>query len=303
MKSKITILLLLASVICFGQKITVKKLQKAGGLDMALYNPLVSPNGSKLLLTAGKNSGLYLYDIKTQNTTQITSKTGAGHQPQFNENGTQIIFRSDDYSQKMRQSSINVYDLKTQKTKVIVENKRGISPAVVASNEFVFTENGEINVYGFKSLQKKRSEKTSEPVIFNTNAKITLVTNGMTKTIAPLGEVDYIWPSLSPDKSMILFTVPGKGTFVADLDGNIISELGYANAPRWSGNGKWIVYMVDEDDGHRITSSDIYVCKPDGSAKQKLTEGLNAMYPCWSKTNDKIVFNTIEGDIYIAEVE
>ncbi|MCK4295874.1 MAG: PD40 domain-containing protein, partial [Candidatus Marinimicrobia bacterium] len=120
-----------------------------------------------------------------------------------------------------------------------------------------------------------------------------------------LGEGQYIWLSISPDKSKLLFTLAGRGTFITDLNGNALIELGYANAPMWSPDGNWVVYMVDEDDGYRITASDIYAVSSDGKEKVQLTNTQNTieMHPNWSPSMDKIVFDTIEGNIMLIEVK
>ena len=82
-------------------------------------------------------------------------------------------------------------------------------------------------------------------------------------------------------------------------------ELGYANAPVWSPNGNWVAYMVDKDDGHQITSSDIYVVSQDGSKKYQITKSVNEieMYPQWAPDGNKLVFHTTNGKIKIAQLD
>ena len=82
----------------------------------------------------------------------------------------------------------------------------------------------------------------------------------------------YLWASLSPDQSKILFTKAGEGTYTSDLQGNILVEFGNANAPRWSPDGNWIVYMNDKDNGYYYTASEIFVVSADGSKKYQILE-------------------------------
>ncbi|MBL7067648.1 MAG: PD40 domain-containing protein, partial [Candidatus Marinimicrobia bacterium] len=101
-----------------------------------------------------------------------------------------------------------------------------------------------------------------------------------------------------------LFTLAGAGTFITDLEGKIQAQLGIANAPKWSPDGKWIVYMVDEDDGHVITASDIWAVSADGKTRIQLTKTseIHEMYPAWSPLMDKIVFDTNSGKIIIMNI-
>ena len=89
-----------------------------------------------------------------------------------------------------------------------------------------------------------------------------------------------------------------------DLNGNIIANLGYANAPQWSPNGKYVVYMNDKDDGHKLLSSDIYVISVDGKNRTRVTSTENGIeiYPAWLSSN-KVLYGTTEGVIYSIELK
>ncbi len=109
--------------------------------------------------------------------------------------------------------------------------------------------------------------------------------------------------SLSPDASKILFTALGKGTFVCDLEGKIISEIGYLNAPIWY-NDNFVVGMVDKDDGLRVVSSKITMRSLDGSVVKELSKANEiAMYPTASQQAGKIVYNTDIGELLVTEIE
>ena len=62
--------------------------------------------------------------------------------------------------------------------------------------------------------------------------------------------------------------------------------------------------MVDKDDGYRVTSSDIYVVSADGKNKFAITNtsDISEMYPSWSQSGKELVFNSTEGEIFIAEL-
>lgn len=69
------------------------------------------------------------------------------------------------------------------------------------------------------------------------NQKILLNQDGTTTLLAPNGQDDsYYWVSLSPDGTRILYSSAHHGTNICDLEGNIVSQLGRLNAPKWLDN-------------------------------------------------------------------
>ena len=87
-----------------------------------------------------------------------------------------------------------------------------------------------------------------------------------------------------------------------DLQGNILAELGKANAPQWSPDGKWIVYMYDVDDGHQLRESEIWISAADGSVKKQITNtnDRKEIYPSWKNKISEILFSDDRGVVYKA---
>jgi Tol biopolymer transport system component len=142
-------------------------------------------------------------------------------------------------------------------------------------------------------------------IVFAENSKLVIYDNDTRNILENLGEGNFAWPSISPDNTKLLFTKAGEGTFVSDLNGNILVELGYANAPVWSPDSKWIAYMVDSDNGYFYTASDVYVVSSDGEKKYQLTDTEYSieMYPQWAPDGTKIAFHTTNGIIKILQLE
>ncbi|MGH2568634.1 MAG: TolB family protein, partial [Bacteroidota bacterium] len=69
-------------------------------------------------------------------------------------------------------------------------------------------------------------------------------------------------------------------------------------SPCWL-NDNYIVYMVTEDDGHRILSGNIWIADKEGKMKKNLTEGFGeiALYPS-AALDGTIVFTTEGGAVY-----
>ena len=136
------------------------------------------------------------------------------------------------------------------------------------------------------------------------NLKIYVYVDGRRTEIQPLkGEnINYIWISLSPDNSRILFTAAGKGTYICDLKGNVVASLGYLNAPVWF-NDRFVVGMQDKDNGQNVTSSDVVMLTADGKLKKQISNPNHiAMYPAASSKANRIVYSTLDGKLVVSEL-
>jgi len=122
--------------------------------------------------------------------------------------------------------------------------------------------------------------------------------------LAPAGDHFYIWVSISPNGERLLFTASGKGSYISDLDGRILSELGYLNAPTWM-NNDWVLGMNDQDNGHQIESSDIISIHVPTGIRKNLTGGSDeiALHPKSSIAADRIVFHNLKGEAFTMRIK
>ena len=102
-----------------------------------------------------------------------------------------------------------------------------------------------------------------------------------------------------PTGKKVLYNYNGKSTYIADLEGNVLVDLGKLHAPKWI-NDNWVVGMNDRDNGHEVISSDILAVSADGKTKSNLTSTSDQieMYPEVSATGDQVIFHTIKGEIF-----
>jgi Tol biopolymer transport system component len=251
-------------------------------------------------------NGLYYYDLQQQKIVILTDDEGAGYQPQFSEDGTSIIYRTHVYKRYRKYSSLIKLDLESNEKTVLVSEKRNLStPVVSPQGNLLYTLKNKLNMTGvLGNTVESNAVEISFPVVFIEKRKIAIYRNGQKELLEPLGPGIYVWPSISPDGTKLLFTKAGEGSFISDFDGNILVELGYANAPQWSPDGEWIVFMVDQDDGYVYTASEIYMVDSNGNNRMALTdsEKIIEMYPSWGNTPDKIVYSTNSGRIFLMEL-
>lgn len=128
--------------------------------------------------------------------------------------------------------------------------------------------------------------------------------NGVEKAYSPVESyAGYIWASLSPDGKKVMFFAAGHGIVITDLEGNIIAEPGKFEAPVWFGNDH-IVAQNATDDGHQFHSSQIILMNLDGTEKQAITRPESMTFtPTASLEGQKIVYSTIDGRLYMVNVE
>lgn len=130
-----------------------------------------------------------------------------------------------------------------------------------------------------------------------------ITVNGVEKSYHPVDAyAGYLWESVSPDGTKVMFVAAGKGIFITDLQGNVIACPGKYEAPVWFGNDHIIVQNTT-DDGHQFTSSQILLLNLDGSQSQAITRPESMSFsPAASIENGRVVYSTVDGRLYEVNV-
>jgi Tol biopolymer transport system component len=263
-------------------------------------HPQFSPTGASIFFTNQDGNGIWEYSLKNRTTRQITADAKSGLSYSISPDGKSIVYRrtQQDKSRSGRKQDIILANL----------TKRSTSILASGSDVSVPTFSNNTPVYSLRSqtIGLRKTIGTNEATVLGIeNTKIALSVNGNKVVLDPLGNGSYIWPVLSPDKQQLAAYDMGKGTFVCDLTGKVQSMLGRRDAPSWTRTGKWIVYMEDKDDGHRMISSDLFAVSPDGKTVIQLTPTPSAMEldPHCSPTENKIICSTSDGSIIMFTYE
>ncbi len=295
---QLMVFLLLLSEIVVAQNISVLTNEKILSSDSKYCFPHFSPDGNNIAFTTQNFNGLYIMDTKTKKIVQISDKPGAGYNPVFSNDGSTIYYRWNEYKGMKKYSNIYSKNLHNKGMTILESGKRKLSTPQIINDKLIYTVDSEVNKLQIPVKAKSGQHKDIWTCI--ENQRIVVYIDGDRKVLAPKGEGNYIWPQLSPDQTKILFTFTGYGTYIADLDGNILADIGYLNASKWL-NDHWVVGMKDYDDGDVITRSDIYAVGSDGQRSIRLTQTEDEieMYPDCATDNSKIVYHTLDGDIYL----
>lgn len=257
------------------ERLTVPK--EEGRINQAVA---ISPNGDYLLLTTDSREGLVKLDIATGKSTVLETESVNGSDISISDDGNQVTFEQVSYKDRRRHKTVKSINLTTGKHQTTTGLKRHAqSPSL--------------------SADMLSSDQT---VLSHHHLKLYITRNGETRQLAPNGENErYIWSSLSPNGSKVLYYVSGWGAFVCDLDGNNVISLGNITAPKWWDDNT-IIGMHEVDDEYTVISSSIVAHTLDGAEQVLTGDDVIATYPLPCRQGGKIVFSTPDGSIYVIDV-
>jgi hypothetical protein len=304
---KITFILFLLFTLnlLFAQEVRVNEISKLeiDQIEKGFYPKFIN-NDSEILITNSNYKGLYSFNISTKELTSISDKNGAGYNPLILEDDV-ILYRTHKFIAGKKYQSLTYYNSITNEKERVESDIRLLKvPKQLPSSEIALVKNQEAvqKRLGFQELSKLNQNSLA---VYVEDNNLILVKNGKKKYLNPLGKGVYVWESISSNRDKVIFTFGNKGSFVCDLEGNILENIKEAHFPRFSPDGKYISYMVDKDNGHIYISSDIFVYSTISKKSYKITqtENIIEMFPEWSNDGNKLIFNTTLGDIYVASLQ
>lgn len=279
-----------------------------GSIESPNLNPVFSPDGNKIAYTQNNYKGIWIYNLTDQSNTQLTDEDAAGFGFKWSSDSKSILTRVAKYENQKRFNAVKIFDLETKSSQQLTEYKT-MMPYLPnwfdGDSKILLPNKTGDEVYNSYIENQSSSNKI---IVFERNNKIIVkdVNKNDEITLTPIIDAQYLNISISPDYSKIVFEVVGGNMFVINSDGTNIIDLGKGNRPRWSNDSKKIIYMITQDDGHEITSSDIYSINIDGSSKINLsnTGELFEMNPCISPDSKSVVFDIVnDGSIYLMNIE
>lgn len=298
----VMLLIVLLTVVLLGEaQIKVVRTEKLPlARSHAWSHPKFSPTGRSIYFTDQDGNGIWEYSLRAQSARQVTADPKSGLAYSISSDGKSLVYRRTlhEKSGRTRKQDIVLMNLAKRSSSILATGTDVSAPAFVNNSP----------VYSIRSttLGLAKTTGTSDVTVLGIeNTKIALSVNGNKALLDPLKNGSYVWPVLSPDRQQLVAYEMDTGTFVCDLQGKVLSTLGRRAAPSWTRSGKWIVYMEDKDDGHKLLSSDLFAITPDGKTVIQLTstEGVLEMFPQCSPTENKMVCSTDDGVILILEYE
>lgn len=278
-------LLICCSGLTYAQLVTVTDRVELP-LSTAAFYPVLNQDGSELLFTSENYYGLNLYQLDKRASRVISTDEGAGFKPCFEANDNKVYFQ--------------------RTTRVNMRQSKELQSYDKDNNEVISLSDIELmpNVSDKTLPRRAATLANNATAAFTNSLKLYIERGGKVMQLDPMGDgTRYIWGSLSPDGSKVLFTATGKGTYTCKVDGSQLTKVGYLNAPVWY-DDNLVVGMVDQDNGDYITSSSVVIKTIDGKQSQVLSSASEiAMHPCSSTESGKIAYNTIEGKIIVLNLK
>jgi Tol biopolymer transport system component len=302
MRTTILLFLLLFSMAVSAQEIRVKGVSRVKPEDNGSYILSgVMPGSRYLLVSAEGYAGLYVLDTRRSRISKITNEPGAGYEPAVTSGGKRVLYRSDSFENNRKYTSVYSFDITSGTKELLVDKERGVLPPSVSGDAILLKADGMMRV-----------EQSGKMLLKGTGGETFLVIEEMMlvlyhgeerKPLMPNGDGFYIWASLSPDESMILYNYQGRNTYISDTSGKVLYDLGRINAPKWLDN-TIVIGMDDSDDGHRITGSELVYYSLREKKRRVLTdtENRSEMFPFPFGGGKKIAFSTDNGEIYIMKI-
>lgn len=290
-------LAVLASSVASAQLLNVGSIEKVN-LPAGVYaaQSAMSHDGSFAVING---AGLQKIDLATGKATKI-AESASLQNVEISEDGSTVVFRQPSYQGKLRYTALKSVNLNNGVETTLVAPSRNLQGFNVVGNRVNAINKGKITTKALNTA----AVAASAPVASINRGALQVTVNGVTKNISPQGTSgqSYLWPSVSPDGTKVLYYLVGSGAYVCNLDGSNPVKVADIRAAQWY-NNEVIVGMNDIDDGSVVTASKLVAAKVDGSVRQDLTQVSSmAMYPSVAGNGSRIAFSTPDGELFIINV-
>ena len=295
MRKLLFVLALGFSMSAMGQVLNVTSINKVNLPEKAAV-AAISPQGDYLLLTSSTNQGLTKLDLANGQTQVLSTAPSAGHNVKISPDGQTVVYHESSFNDKhLRFSTLKSVNLGTGASQVLVKPTRNLQGYAVDATSVGVVNKGK---FSNKAIGTAKAQKL--PVLSINKGQLMITVNGKTKKLSPNGDqFSYMWASLSPDGTKVLYYQAAHGTYVCNLDGSNARKVGKMRAPVWYDDNT-IVGMMDLDDGEFIYASTIVAATLDGVTQTLTGDETIAMYP--HAANGKIAFSTPAGEAYIIQL-
>lgn len=258
----------------------------------------ISPDGKCVVMSTNNDLSLRKLDLTTGKAVKVTDN-GSMLGLEFTDDSQNIVFRQSTTNDRhLRYTSVKSADLATGAETTIVKPTRRLNGFAVDGRNVMSVENKK-----FRASNLDGAKAVKAPVASIYYGQLMVTVNGKTTAINPNGKEgrSYLWPSVSPDGTKVLYYLSGDGCYVCDLNGNNAKRIGELRAPQWI-DDKMVVGMRDRDNGYVQTESTIVASDLSGVQQDLTDASVIAMYPSVSADGGKIAFSTPQGELYIINI-
>ena len=306
MKKLVLTLAAVAALTAQAQQFEVVSTQQLSVGVEDIFHPKFTPDGNSLLVSSAGYDGIGIINLKTQKYQRITDMRGAGWMPAISEDGKTLVVRQKD--DEIQGNSLYSINLNTLERTAILQKADHFNQVSFVNGKVSVGLQGKVTT---KQVTRPISavQLPNEVFVAEEDLKIAVYNNGRRIELDPLkgqyGSWDpqYIWVSLSPDKSKILFHC-ANNSFVCDLNGKNVVNLGEMNCPQWRDNN-YVVGHNEDHDGYYLTKGEIFIIGANGKNLQQLSTTSSEIktFPAVSADGSKIAFHTEDGKLYVMTIK
>ena len=307
------ILFLLVTMPLYAKTFTVQGTSQhmAGDPESPVMQPRWSPNGKFIAMTGDNYSGIQLYHLDDQHVSSLTSDRAAGFGLSWSPDGETLVSRVARFDNKRRLNARKLYEI-NQKNDRIMLDYTPVTPGLPAWNAdgsaVLALVNDEVELFAVSDNPTVQRTLPESPIPLLDGDKMVIVRGSDTgdRIVKTQTRSRILNAVLSPDGEKIAYEVYGGSMHVMNIDGLNDVDLGPGFRPRWHPDSQHLVYMITQDDGHRITESDLYTIRIDGQDKTRLqfSENRLEMNPDWSPDGLWIAYDVSDlGAVYRVEVQ
>ena len=257
----------------------------------------LSHDGSFAVINS--NNGLEKVNLADGKTVKIAN-TASFSGVEISEDGSTVVFKQPSFQGKLRYTALKSVNLNNGKETTLVAPSRNLQGFNIVGNRVNAVNKGKLST---KALLNANAAAEA-PVASISRGALLVTSNGVTRNISPQGTAgqSYLWPSVSPDGTKVLYYLVGAGAYVCNLDGSNAVKVGDIRAAQWYNNNV-IVGMQDQDNGEVVTASKLVAVNAAGTIKQDLNQVSSmAMYPSVAGNGEKISFVTPAGELFVMSV-
>lgn len=223
-------------------------------VDSCGFFPQISPDGQWLLYSPTEGTSLMLKHLSTGEITTVASTGYPGFDAIFGHDGKVYYVTQQRKKNGLVFRTGHCYDPVTSKNTVVLKPQHGHVQAINATSGTV--------IYGEHQIYYSNGNVGSW--VYTRGDKLYLMDDaGNKRALQPVMDSNgYLWASLSPDGTKVMFEAASRGLVICDLRGKVISELGQFLMPSWY-NDDYIIAMSNAGNA-RLTGSRIWLMSING---------------------------------------
>lgn len=291
-KKSLLIVLLCMCTLCSTGAV-VKRGSVGTLVDSCGFFPQISPDGRMLLYSPTEGTSLMLKNLVTGELTTVSSTGYPGFDAIFGHDGKVYYVTQQRKGNGLVYRTGHCYDPATGKDKVVLKAQHGHVQAINATSGTVI--NGEQQIY--------HSNGNVGSWVYTRGDKLYLIdAAGNKRAMQPVMDSNgYLWASLSPDGSKVMFEAASRGLVICDLKGKVLAELGQFLMPSWY-NDEYIIAMSNAGNA-RLSGSRIWLISVDGGdVKAISSQDERAVQPM--TCNGRVVYSILySGEVKQLELD